>query len=285
MAILNRIKLIADAREVVRAVLISVVAMVVAACAMAIDGRHATTVALGVVILVIAAGMVLQVRHAVRHLHSQSRLARRAAGDAEKHYVQVLRRIIKFVETRDKYWSGHSENVGRLTEQVARRMGLNERKCALLKLAGQLHDIGMIAVPERLLRSYRSFSVDDYRIIKPHSEISYEVLKPLEMLADVLLAIRHHHERMNGTGYPDGLAGDGISIEARILAVADAYDAMTHDRPHRAALTPLQAMRELHRCTPAGYDPACVAALAEVVNLPTLEMTFAAAGQTAGRAE
>ncbi|MBL7132838.1 MAG: HD-GYP domain-containing protein [Phycisphaerae bacterium] len=281
MGIVKHIKLIADAREVVRAVCVSVLAMAVAACAMAMDGRYVITVALGIVIFVIAVETILHVRHAVGHLRSQSRLARQAAAEAERHYVEVLWRIVKFVEARDKYWRGHSENVGRLSEQIARRMGVNQRKCALLKLAGQLHDIGMIAVPERLLRSHAIFSADDYRSVKPHSEVSYEVLKPLELLADVLPAIRHHHERMNGTGYPDGLAGDSISLSARILMVADAYDAMTHDRPHRAAMTPLQAMRELRRCTPAGYDPACVAALAEVVNLPTLETVFTGQEQMA----
>lgn len=281
MAIPKCIKLIADAREVVRAVCVSVVTMAVAAYAMASGGWHVATVALGIAIFVIAVGTILDVRHAVRHLRSQSRLARQAAAEAERHYVEVLWRIVKFVEARDKYWRGHSENVGRLAERIAGRMGLNQRKCALLKLAGQLHDIGMIAVPERVLRTQAFFGVDDYRSIKPHSQVSYEVLKPLEMLADVLPAIRHHHERMNGTGYPDGLAGECVPVEARILMVADAYDAMTHDRPHREAMTPLQAMRELRRCAPAGYDPACVAALAEVVNLPTLETVLTGQEQMA----
>lgn len=283
--ILRGMKLIADAREVVWSVCVSVVAMVAAACVMAIDGRHATSVAMGVVIFVIAAGTILYVYHAVRHLHDQSRLARQAATEAEKHYVEVLWRIMKFVEARDKYWRGHSENVGRLTEQLARQMGMNEQKCALLKLAGHLHDIGMIAVPEKLLTSHTSFNTDDYRSIKPHSKISYEVLKPLELLADVLPAIKHHHERMNGTGYPDGLAEDSIPIEARILMVADAYDAMTHDRPQRGAMTPLQAMQELRRCAPAGYDQACVDALAEVMNLPTLAAALTGEEQMVGCAD
>lgn len=279
MGIAKPMKQNADAREIIRAVCVCVVVMVVAAYAMAIGGWHVATVALAIAIVVMAVGTVMDVHHAVRHLHSQSQLARQAAAEAEKHYVEVLWRIMQFVEARDKYWHGHSENVGRLAEQIAHQMGLDEQKCTLLKLAGQLHDIGMIAVPERVLKTQAFFGVDDYRSIKPHSKVSYEVLKPLEHLADVLPAIKHHHERMNGTGYPDGLAGDSIPVEARILTVADAYDAMTHDRPHREAMTPLQAIHELRRCTPAGFDQACVDALAEIVNLPTLEATLMEKGQ------
>ena len=109
------------------------------------------------------------------------------------------------------------------------------------------------------------------RTVREHSDISYEVLKPLAMLAPVLPAIRHHHERTNGTGYPAALAGDAIPLEARILAVADAYDAMTHDRPHRQALSSLVALRELRRCCPSGYDSRCVEALAEVLHAPAME--------------
>jgi HD-GYP domain-containing protein (c-di-GMP phosphodiesterase class II) len=96
------------------------------------------------------------------------------------------------------------------------------------------------------------------------------------MLAGVLPAIRAHHERLNGTGYPAGLAGDEIPLGARILAVADAYEAMTHDRPHRPAVSPLIAMRELRRCCPSGFDPQCVEALAHVLNVPALEETLVA---------
>ncbi len=266
-----RMKLVADAREALGAVCMSLVAVAVAVCAMAVEGRRVTIIALGVVIFIVAAGTVLQVHYAIRRLRSRSELARRAASVAEIHYVQVLWRIMRFVEARGRYFSGHSENVGRLCEQMARRMGLDGKKCELMRVAGRLHDIGMIAVPEEIVKNKTLFTVDDYRSVKLHSRISYEVLKPLELLADVLPAIRHHHERMNGTGYPDGLSGQSIPLEGRIIAVADSYDAMTHDRPHRAAMTPLQAMRELMRCTLAGYDRECVNALAYVVNLPDLE--------------
>ncbi|HUS47107.1 MAG TPA: HD domain-containing phosphohydrolase, partial [Phycisphaerae bacterium] len=125
----------------------------------------------------------------------------------------------------------------------------------------------------RMLRS--RLAVAEFRTVQKHPEVSYQVLRPLRSVAPILPAIRYHHERMNGSGYPEGLKGDKIPLGASIIAVADSYDAMTHDRPHRPAMTPLQAMMELRRCTPAGYDGRCVDAMAEIVNLPDLEMTIA----------
>jgi len=102
--------------------------------------------------------------------------------------------------------------------------------------------------------------------------VSYAVLKPLDCISeDILMGIRHHHERMNGTGYPAGLAGEDVPIGARIIAVADSYDAMTHDRPYRRAMEPMQAMSELRRCVPAGYAPECVDALARTLRLTMVE--------------
>ncbi|KKL26782.1 hypothetical protein LCGC14_2391810, partial [marine sediment metagenome] len=261
----KRLRPLAGAADVLRPVCLSVIAMLVAAVAMAFAGSRPGRVVAGVGIALIAVAMVLQIRWAVRHLRRQSDMAHEARLDAEQHYAEVLYRIINFVEARDEYWRGHSENVARLVEKLARKLDFPARLCRLMHVAGRLHDIGMIAVPEELVKSRRNFGVDEYRIIKPHSQVSYEVLKPMTSLEDVLAAVRHHHERMNGTGYPDGLADQEIPLTARILAVADAYDAMTHDRPHRQAMTPLQAMQELRRCSPAGYDPVCVDALADVV--------------------
>ena len=263
-----------EAHHATRRVLLYVALIAALAYAMVSIRPGPASLALGVAIAAVGGAMVFHVWRSVADLHRQSRAARRTAAEAERHYVEVLRGVVRFVEARDPYLAGHSEKVGRLAGLLAGRMGLPEAECAQLALAGELHDIGLLAVPEHVLEHVR-FGVEDFRSIRQHSNASHELLRPLEMLADVLPAIRHHHERLNGTGYPSGLAGDEIPLGARILAVADAYDAMTHDRPHRAALTPLWAMRELHRCTPAGYDPDCVAALAEVLNVPALAKTLA----------
>jgi len=252
---------------VARPVLVCATAIALASAAMVLRAGHAASFVLGGLILLIAAVMILQVRWAVRHLGRQSLTLREAAIQAEQHYVNVLRRIVRIVEGRDKYTRGHSERIGRLTEQVARRLKLPAQDCEMLNLAGQLHDIGLLAVPEGILAKQTNFGAEDFRSVKQHSEVSYEVLQPLELLRPVLAAVRHHHERANGTGYPLGLSGQQIPLEARILAVADAYDAMTHDRPHRPAMTSAQAVAELRRCTPSGYDRQCVESLAAIVGI------------------
>jgi len=241
------------------------------ACAMALSGLHATSILLEGVLVVLAGVMIFYVYRAMRELHGESTGLRAAAAEAEAHYVNVLRRIVRIVEARDKYTQGHSQRIGQLAERIARKLGKPRRECEMLNLAGQLHDIGVLAVSEGLLNKRTHLGADEFQAVQKHAEISYEILRPLSSLQGALEAVRYHHERLNGTGYPAGLVGKEIPVGARILAVADAYDAMTHDRPQRAAMSPLRAMEELQRCTPVAYDPRCVEALAEVVHLPKLQ--------------
>ena len=261
---------LADACQVVRPVFICVLAMGLASMAMALRGWNSVSAIMGVMIVLIAAVLIYQVQRSISKLRDQSAAVHTASLEAERHYADVLKRIVQFVESRDRFIEGHSERVGRLAEQIARKMDLPEEQVELLNLAGQLHDVGLLAIPATTLAQQTRLSVEGFRCVKQHSQIGYEVLKPLKTLEPVLAGVRYHHERMNGTGYPDGLVGEQIPIEARILAVADSFDAMTHDRPHRRAITPVDAMRELRRCTPAGYDPLCVDVLAEVVFLSSL---------------
>lgn len=261
--------------SVVRPTVICVVGVAVAAYAIGRENSATIAMCLGVLLVLIAILLVCQVWRLVKVLRHASADVSAAAGEAERHYVDVLQRIMKFVEAREQYAQGHSHRVGQLAEQIAAKLGLDSRRQENLALAGQLHDIGLLAIPDGILNKHARFGVEDFRTVQKHSEISYEILKPLESLAAILPAVRHHHERMNGTGYPAGIAGGEIPLGARILAVADSYDAMTHDRPYRRAMGALATVRELYRCTPAGYDRQCVEALAEVVNLPGLELAAA----------
>jgi HD-GYP domain-containing protein (c-di-GMP phosphodiesterase class II) len=279
MGFLRRIRVLSEACQIVRPVSISMIAMAVVGAAMAAKGWQATSAALGGVIVLIAGIMVYQVHRSVTHLSRQSDMVRQAARQAERHYVDVLRRVIQFLEARDRYSVGRSERIGKLTEQIARKIGLPEDRCALLNVAGQLHDIGLIAVPDRILNKSTRLDRGEFKTVQRHCDVAYEMLLPLESLKDVLPAIRYHHERMNGTGYPAERHGTETPLEARILATADAYDAMTHDRPYCAAMTPLQALQELQRCSPAGYDPQCVEALGEIINMPALQEAMASASQ------
>ncbi len=267
----SRLSIIAETIHVVRPIFVTIAGITVIACAMAMIGWHQASMAMGFMILLIALMLVYQVHRSVSALSRQSKAVRQAAHEAEKHYLMVLRRIVNFSEVREQASAGRAERIGRLAEEVSREMALPEATCELMNLAGQLHDIGLLAIPHEVLNKKSSLTGPEYTPVREHSEISFEVLQPLEVLSPVLDAIRHHHERMNGTGYPAGLKGEQVPVEARVLAVVDAYDAMTHDRPHRPAMTPLEALRELKRCSPAGFDPDCVRALAKVSHLDSLE--------------
>lgn len=255
----------------IRPVGVSAVAFAIISIVMIAKGWEPLSLVLAGVILLLTAIIIGQVHRAVTKARRQSSDIKHAAIEAESHYVNVLQRIIRFAETRDKHAKGSSERVGRLAESMARQMGMSDEQARMMNLAGQLRDIGMLAISDSLTGRRMALGGRDFRAMQKHADISYEMLKPLESLKDILPAIRSHHERMNGTGYPSGLLADKLPLEARILAVADSYDAMTHDRPHRQAISPLEAMRELERCAPAGYDPTCVQALAAVMHLPSLE--------------
>lgn len=264
-----------DGYYLARGAAMSLMAVAVAVYAFGLTGLANHIVFLAVVLAGLGLLLFLRVRHAVFQLDYRSKVVLTNASAAERHYIDVLTRIVKVVESRDRFWAGHSDNVGRLAGMIAREMGLSEDECEQLVLAGQLHDIGLLAVPESVMLNHSRFGVDEFQRLQAHSRTSYETLKPLEMLSEVLPAIRSHHEKLNGTGYPDGLQGDQIPLGGRILAVADAYDAMTHDRPHRQAMSSMTAMRELRRCTPEGYDPACVEALARCLSIPAIEAVSA----------
>ena len=219
--------------------------------------------------------MLLRIHWSLNVLSNHSEGLSEAAAIAEEHYIDVLLRIVRSVEARDKYSIGHSERVGKLSGNMGENMGLSEHEIRQLETAGQLHDIGMVAIPEHIVVGQAKMGIQGFRTIKTHSQIGYDVLVPLKSISSALDAARYHHERMNGTGYPAGLRGEDIPLCARIVAVADAYDAMTHDRPQRLALSSFSAVEELCRCAPAGYDSDCVNALAECLNFPVLEEALA----------
>lgn len=267
---MKKVKLLCNAGEVVRAVAISALAIALGAYAMILQDNHFVVAILAAVVLLVAVGTILQVSRAIQQLHRQHEQSRQAALRAERHYFKVLRRIISAIESREPYTRGRSKRIGYLARRIGENLGLDSNLCRLLELAGQIHDIGLLSVPEYVLDKPSRLGRKEFRSVKRHAEISYRILEPLTFLREILPAVRFHHERMNGTGYPYGLKGEDIPLSARILAVADAYDAMTHDRPHRPALPTIEAINELRRCSPAGYDPKCVAALEELLNIRQL---------------
>jgi diguanylate cyclase (GGDEF)-like protein len=174
--------------------------------------------------------------------------------------------LAKAVDARDAYTGSHSERVGDLAARIARRLGADEPQAELTRLAASLHDLGKLAIPEEILRKPGALNAAERLVIERYPQIGFRMLESLgvEPIADWVL---HHHERWDGAGYPHGLRGKQIPLGARIIFVADAYDAMTSERVYRRSLSPQEAIAELERCAGSQFDPAVVDALADELGL------------------
>ncbi len=170
--------------------------------------------------------------------------------------------LARAVDERDAYMGSHSQRVGDYSARIARRLGADEPAVELTRLAGNLHDLGKLAIPEEVLRKSSTLSEAERLMLERHPQIGFRMLESLGV-QPVAEWVLHHHERWDGAGYPDRLAGEQIPLGARIIFVADAYDAMTSERAYREALSPRDALAELERCAGSQFDPAVVRALSE----------------------
>ena len=174
--------------------------------------------------------------------------------------------LAKAVDARDAYTGSHSERVGDLAARIARRLGVEEPQVELTRLAASLHDLGKLAIPEEILRKPDALNDAERLVLERHPQIGYRMLESLgvDPIAEWVL---HHHERWDGHGYPHGLRRDEIPLGARIIFVADAYDAMTSERLYREPLSPAEALAELERCAGSQFDPGVVAAFADELGI------------------
>jgi HD-GYP domain-containing protein (c-di-GMP phosphodiesterase class II) len=197
----------------------------------------------------------------------QTRLEERVAEQArriEALFLAGIQSLAVALEVKDRYTRGHSERVSRYSVGIARALGLGADAVRQIEIGGHLHDIGKIGVREAVLNKAGPLSEDEYAHIMTHPVVGSRLLRPL--LADMPIAmhvVRSHHERLDGGGVPDGLAGDEVPLEARIAAVADSFDAMTSHRPYRAGMTREAAVAELRRCVGAQYCPEVVEAFVD----------------------
>jgi diguanylate cyclase (GGDEF)-like protein len=162
------------------------------------------------------------------------------------------------VDAKDSYTYGHSRKVSEYSVAVSEKMNLPQERVDTIRAASLLHDIGKVGVPDSILNKKDPLSNEEWKPIKGHPELGVEILRHVIDLVNCLPAIRHHHEHYDGSGYPTGLKGEQIPIEARILSVADAYDAMTSPRPYREQLSMEEALKELRRCIGTQFDPKIV---------------------------
>ena len=171
---------------------------------------------------------------------------------------RIVKSLVRGIEIRDSYTRGHSERVAFFAKRIAQEMGLSEKEVNAIYIAGLLHDIGKIGIPDSILLKPGKLSDEEYEIIKLHPVLSHELLKHIDVLRDSLPGIKYHHERWDGSGYPEGLKGEEIPLQARILAVADSFDAMTSDRIYRKGISKPEAVNRLKKLAGKKYDPEIV---------------------------
>ncbi|MCR5176787.1 MAG: response regulator [Anaerovibrio sp.] len=170
-------------------------------------------------------------------------------------FEQLLQSLAKTIDAKDKYTKGHSDRVARYAVMLGKRMGYNEDQLLRIKYAGMLHDIGKIGIPDEIINKPSKLSADEFAIIKSHSVIGGEILKNITAVEEIYSAARWHHERYDGMGYPDGLKGQEIPEVARVICVADAYDAMTSCRGYRKGLPQDVVRKEIADGLGAQFDP------------------------------
>jgi len=198
---------------------------------------------------------------AYRRLNAAYQQALRYAEDVRTLYQQLQRGIYQSLlglanalEAKDVYTRGHSERVGASSRRLALALGLPDPAAEIVARAGLLHDIGKIGVPETVLRKAGPLTPEEWALMRRHPLIGAQIVAPFEFFTAGATVIRHHHERVDGSGYPDGLAGEAIPIGARIVAVADVYDALTSDRPYRQAMSNADARAFLRTQAGLGLD-------------------------------
>ncbi len=182
-------------------------------------------------------------------------------GELKELLFGVIRALTSAIDAKDPYTSGHSERVARIAVRLGEQMGLSANQRGDLYLMGLLHDVGKIGIDDMVLKKVEPLTPEEYRTIQSHVEIGVHILEDLKKLHHLLPGVAHHHEHFNGSGYPGGLAGEAIPLPARILAVADAFDAMSSTRPYRRRLTPKAIDDILHNGSGVQWDPRVIDAL------------------------
>ena len=178
--------------------------------------------------------------------------------DQHALFTGTVQALAASIDAKDQYTRGHSERVAYLSAEIGRAMGMSKEEAERIRIGGIVHDVGKIGVPESVLTKPSRLTDEEFEKIRLHPEIGHRILKDIPQLADVLPGVLHHHERFDGKGYPHGLAGQDIPLIARIMAIADTFDAMSSTRAYRPAMPRERVLAEFQRCAGTQFDPEIV---------------------------
>ncbi|WP_187694872.1 HD-GYP domain-containing protein [Fervidicola ferrireducens] len=185
--------------------------------------------------------------------------------DMKKVYLETIQALASAIEAKDPYTRGHSEQVAKLAVAIAEELKMDNDLISNVHYAALLHDIGKIGIPEPILNKPCKLSEEEFEKIKVHPELGANIVKKVDFLLQASFFIRYHHERLSGSGYPEGLKGEEIPLGAQIIAVADVFDALTTDRPYRKAMTVEEALKEIEQASGVDFRPDVVGALKKVL--------------------
>ena len=189
---------------------------------------------------------------------------RARAEELRRSYVATVRALANAVEARDAYTGKHAERVAAYGLAIARTGGMSLAHDPQVEFGFLLHDVGKVAVPDAILFKPEPLNDAERTVMEKHAEIGWEILRDIEFLGEAKLVVRHHHERWDGGGYPDGLAGEDIPLAARVFSVADTFDALTTDRPYRPGMDHPRARSIIEEGSGTQFDPSAVAIFGDV---------------------
>lgn len=194
-------------------------------------------------------------KHLQQEVERQTAIAEERRARMERLSLQIVQALASTIDAKDKYTNGHSERVARYAREIARRLGKSEKEQEDIYYMGLLHDIGKIGIPDEIINKTSRLTDEEYQVIRTHPVIGSDILKNISEMPQIATGARWHHERYDGKGYPDGLAGKDIPCFARIIGVADAYDAMTSRRSYREMLSQEAVREEIRRGRGSQFDP------------------------------
>jgi len=209
--------------------------------------------------------LLLDLKKRNADLNSALRELKEAKQEVENSYLSAVQSLAVALEAKDRCTAGHSQRVSRFATMIARGLSLPALEVRTIGQIGLLHDIGKIGMDDKILNKPGKLTSDEYDIVKQHSVIGAQILAPVRSLEGHLPGIRHHHEAWNGGGYPDGLRGEAIPLNARVVCLADSFDAMTSIRPYRSGRSLQEAIEEMRRCAGSQFDLTCVEAFVAIL--------------------